>query len=98
MACIMGYTPEFFWRLEPAEFVTLFEAWKDREKLNDRRIARVCCVLANVNRNSKKQKKPFTEEDFMPVQKKKSTTPQTTEDMVNVVIALNRAFGGKGGV
>ena len=91
----MGLTPEQFGRLSPPEFKSMYEAWKIREERTDRRIGRLCAIIANVNRDPKKRKEPFTEEDFIPKQRTKKK--QTPEEMLNIVRALNQAFGGKGG-
>lgn len=38
----------------------------DREKKEDQRIALICMVIANANRDARVKKKPYTIEDFMP--------------------------------
>lgn len=82
-------------KLTPGEFQEVVEGWKIREERADRRIARVCSVMANINRNVKKQSTPFSENDFMPKQKIKKT--QTQDDMLSMIVAMNKAFGGTGG-
>lgn len=51
----------------------------------------ICSVIAEVNRDSKKRKKPFTPDDFMPKKRRKLTG----EQMVNQVEAINIALGGE---
>ena len=51
----------------------------------DFRTGEICAVLANINR-SKKRRKPFTPQDFMPAYEKKK---QTSEDMLEVVKAIS---------
>ena len=55
----------------------------------DFRTGEICAVLANINR-SKKRRKPFTPQDFMPAYEKKK---QTSEDMLETVKAMNQVYG-----
>jgi hypothetical protein len=63
-------------------------------KADDMRTARICCILANINRDTKKKRKPFTEDDFMPQEKAKNK-PQTPEQMANILKLFTIANGGK---
>jgi len=87
--------PEDFMRKTPEEFKLICDGWKIREERADRRIARLCSIIANVNRNPKKRPQAFSEEDFIP--RPKQRKKQTNEEMLQMVVAMNRAFGGKGG-
>lgn len=82
-------------QLTPEEFKAIYEGWKVREERADRRIARLCSLIANVNRNPKKRSKAFVEEDFIP--KVKTKKKQTNEDMMSMVLAMHKAYGGTGG-
>lgn len=93
VAYIIELKPNDFWQLTPSELDALYTAWETRKELEDRRIARICATLANVNRNAKKRKNPYTEDDFMP----KAKQTQTPEQMLEIVKALNNAYGGSGG-
>lgn len=42
------------------------KAWQSREKRQDARVARLCALVANCNRDHEKKKDPFTVSDFMP--------------------------------
>lgn len=55
------------------------------------RTAMICSIIAEVNRDHKKRKKPFTPNDFMPKKKVKLTD----EQMLEQIKSLNIAFGGE---
>ena len=65
-----GLPEDLFWRSTPRELATLYERWGEREKrhldIQNRQTARICALLANINRDKKQKPTPFTEEDFMP--------------------------------
>jgi len=69
-----------------------FEAYKKRKKNDDfeknLRTARICCVIANVNRNPKTKSTPFKEKDFMPGEKKKMSTNQFATMLKAMTIGL----------
>lgn len=50
-------------------------------------------VVANVNRNPKKNPTPYKPKDFMPTFKKKK--PQTTEEMLGVAKLWTMVSGGE---
>jgi hypothetical protein len=60
--------------------------------VEDYRSARIAYVLYESNRDTKAQPKPYRLEDFLLFQK--PTPPQTPEDMLLVVTALNDIYGG----
>lgn len=82
-----------FWRLTLRQFSSLVSRHIIHQEREDYRAALVCSVLANVNRDEKKRRQPFTPEDFMPG-KARPQKQQTTDDMLNTVKALNAAPGG----
>lgn len=55
------------------------------------RVAMVCSIIAEVNRDRKKRGRPYSPNDFMPKEKK---SKMATDQMVNQVKALNIALGG----
>jgi hypothetical protein len=63
-----------------------------KHKLTDIRIARLCCLLANIHRGS--GQKPYKVEDFLPQKTSESKKVQTLEEQWAVVKMLNTAFGG----
>lgn len=68
------------------------ERMKDEAKLQERFTARICSLLANIHRDSKKRMKPFKEEDFMSGQKKKGLS---TEQFATVLRTITIANGGE---
>jgi len=62
----------------------------EQELLNYRG-ALICSVIAEVNRDPRKRKRPFTPDDFMPKQKIKLTDKQMTDQ----IKAINIALGGE---
>lgn len=77
------------------EFDIYVRAWsrkeKDLQKLEDIRTARLCSIIANVNRDPKKKPRPYTEKDFMPREKKK----MTVEQMEIMLKGITTALGGE---
>jgi len=53
----------------------------------------ICSVIAEVNRDRKRRKKPFTPDDFMP--KKKAKVQLTGEQMKAQLGFINAALGGE---
>jgi hypothetical protein len=49
--------------LTVVQFMALQERWGAKDALANRRIARICMVLANIHRG---KRRPFKEDDFMP--------------------------------
>ena len=88
---------EEFWNMTPGQYDLLARWHLKREEAKEERLdyraALICSVIANVNRDSKKKSKPFQPQDFMP-KKQVVKKRQTPEDMLEVVKALNAAFGG----
>lgn len=73
-----------------------FEAYTERvkneNKMQDFRTARILCMLANINRDKKKRPRAYTENDFMPREKKRT---QTAEEMATICKAIALSFGGE---
>ena len=57
---------------------------QEREMYN---VALICTMIANTHRGEKQ--KPLKPQDFMPKK------PQSAKQQINIVEALNRAFGGE---
>lgn len=68
----------------------LMERAAMRQRQDDLRTARICALLANINRDRKKRPQPFTELDFMPGRRPE----QTVEEQLAIVEVLNTVFGG----
>jgi len=63
------------------------------EERADLRSGIVASVIANVNRDPKKRRKPYSPEDFMPKPRQKER--RTGTQMLKIVEMLNVAFGGR---
>lgn len=88
--------PWEFYRFTLSEFYEYYAQQMKRideefEK-NDMFIARIECILAEINRDKKKKIKPFKVEDFMITKQKKK---QTVDEMAIVCKAIALAFGGE---
>ena len=90
LAAQAGVHPLDFYRMTYKEVMAVVEAFKQNEKIADHRTARICWLIAETNRNSKKRPRPYKIEDFMPQSKKKEE--QTPEQMLNVLKVM---FGGR---
>lgn len=77
------------------EIDTYFKAISKRIKhdneRNDRRVARILCMMANSKRDTKKKPTPYNEDDFMPREKKQ----QTPEEMATILKAVTLGLGGE---
>lgn len=83
-------TPSQFWQLTPGQYyemILIYKQEKQREELNAGIIA---SVIANVNRDSKRQKNPFQPSDFMPSIQAKPKQKQTPEEMFQLWNAIIR--------
>lgn len=56
--------------------------------------AMICSIIAEVNRDRKKRKKPYTPSDFMP-KKEKPEVRLTGEQMKGQLEMINAALGGE---
>ena len=78
------------------ELSIYFNAFEKRRKhdnyYSDVRTARVCCLLANINRDTKKKRIPYTEKDFMPGQEKEV---MSAEKMAMILKAITLSMGGE---
>ena len=75
-----------------AELKILFEQKTkyllDRNMEDDRRTARICCTIANVNRS--KKSKTYKENDFIPKYKTNQKTNQKNNQKDNKKMSLNQ--------
>ena len=86
--------PWEFTRLTYTEFIEIYEARmkliKLQNDLDNRRTARICCLIANIH--AKKGKK-FNEDDFIPGEKEKNK--QDVKSMETTLKAITMIFGGE---
>jgi len=94
-AYIIGLTTEQFWGCTLKEFEKKIEAFKALEKKQDFRTAQICAIIANVNRDSKKKRRPYQPKDFMPKEKEKRQ--QTWQEQYELMKRFTRRKGDKNG-
>ena len=63
----------------------------DEAKLHERFAARICSIVANANRDAKKRRKPYSEDDFISGKEKKK---MTAEQFATVLKTITLANGG----
>lgn len=68
--------------------------FRDEVYQDDRRAALVASVIAEVNRDHKKRKRPFKPEDFLGGRRPR-TKKQSWQEQLRLVERLNAQFGGK---
>lgn len=61
----LGLDSEEFYNMTPAELAYYVNAWEARERRADAYSALISSILTNINRDSKKYKKPFDLEEFL---------------------------------
>ena len=83
--------PLDFYRMTYREVMAMVDAYKQNQKMDDYRTARICYLIAEVNRNPKARPRAYKVDDFMPQEKKKKEE-QTPEQMLNVLKVM---FGGR---
>ena len=78
------------------EFMVYYEQQmkhkRDELKIHERFSARICAMLANINRDTKKRSRPYKEDEFMSGYKKKPLTPEQFAEMLKAVTV---AHGGE---
>jgi len=62
---------------------------KDEKRLHERFSARICSIIANANRNTKRRRKPFSEEEFMAGYEKKKLNPEQFATVLKVITMCN---------
>jgi len=74
------------------EVHALAERYNNEQESLNKRTALICAVLANINRDPKRNPTPFTVDDFMPTKQEKEQTPEQMADMARMI---NTLYGGK---
>jgi len=65
------------------------------EERGDVRAGIIASTIANVNRNPKQRRKPYSPKDFMPVYDKPPKRQQSTEEMLRMAEMITAAMGGQ---
>lgn len=98
-AYFIGLLPYQFMEMTLSEIYKMYDYRIKKNnmdnELSDRRTARICALLANINRDKKRKPNPFSENDFMPRIKEKHKKEQTTDQMYMILKAFTIANGGK---
>lgn len=88
--------PLEFWRYTPAETYLMISGAVKRQELEmeyqNTHWARLCAIIYNANGVTRKDKKPFEIEDFLPSEKKQKMTPELLEKKA---MAETLKMGGK---
>lgn len=91
----LGLSEDEFWGLTPLEFDTLLKRNNLKLEREDFRAGIIASTIANANRDPKKKPDPWTAADFMPTRNGKPRQKrQTWQEQLEIVKALNAAFGG----
>ncbi len=72
----------------------LAERYKEEQEIINRRVGRLCAVLANFSTRQRKGNKPFTEDDFIP-KKKEEKKAMSDDEMFVVGQMIVAAYGGE---
>ena len=78
---------------EFAEWMAYYEIEPFGEERADWRAGMIAATIANIFRDTKKRRKPYKPQDFMP--KLEEKREQTWQEQLQIVRMLNAAFGGK---
>lgn len=89
----LGLSDEEFWDLSVEQFNALIERHITEQENRDLRAAQICCVLANIHRDTRKKPRPFEIKDFLPQRRPKK--PKTEKQMENDLTAVAIALGGE---
>jgi len=87
----LGLSEDEFLDLTMAQYNALGKRYAEREEWLDYRTGLICSVLANINRDPKKQK-AFKPQDFMP--QRKESKKQDPQDFLTQMRMWNAALGG----
>ena len=86
----LGMQAEEFGRLNLAELFELIEVWNKREKRQDFRAARICQVMANMNRG--KNTPPFDAWDFFESLESMRPEPPADDELERKIEAVFDRF------
>lgn len=79
---------------ELTEWMAFYELEPFGTEPEDYRTGIIASTIANVNRDAKRQPKPYRPQDFMPVWTRKAKKEQSEEEMRQVIMMWNRVLGG----
>lgn len=70
------------------------ERMKDEMKVHERFAGRICSMIANVNRDPKKRRKPYSEEDFIAGKKKGLSAEQFATMLKTITLCHGGEING----
>lgn len=73
---------EEFSQLSTVELRELLKTWREKQQREDYRAAKICVLLAEVNRDHKKKPKPFEVWDFYASLETLKPPPPTAEELM----------------
>ena len=91
----MRLTEDEFWNLTLAQWLALCKQHELDEERLDYRAALIASIIAEVNRNHKKRREPFSPQDFMPQRSPAKANQAKRGIDVDSLILINAAVGGK---
>lgn len=80
----MKLTENEFWRLTLREYSALSDRWQSQLEWSDFQSAKICAILANINRDPKKSE-IYSTEDFMVTGMANRGQKQSPDDMLEIV-------------
>ncbi|MDA9755372.1 phage tail assembly chaperone [Flavobacteriales bacterium] len=81
----LGLRPNEFWDMTFMEFIAFTASFRDHDRRMWNHTASVLATIANVNRDRKRQPKPFTPSDFNPYESEDQPSRELTkQDIQNI--------------
>ena len=80
-----------FWSLTPVQFNALSGRYAQQQDWLNYRAGLIAAVIANVNRDPKKRRDPFTPQDFIQRTETEKPVPENLQDKIR---RINAAMGG----
>lgn len=77
------------------EWLAFYQIEPWGEERGDVRAGIIASTIANVNRDPKQRRQPYSPKDFMPVYDRPPQEAQSTEQMLRIAEMMNEAFGGR---
>lgn len=81
----LGLSPNEFWDMTFMEFIAYTAGFRDADRRMWNHTSSVLATIANVNRDRKRQPKPYTPADFNPYENENTESRELTEkDIQNI--------------
>jgi len=79
----LGLRPNEFWDMTFAEFAAFSRGVRDQDRRMWNHTSTIMAMMANVNRDRRRQPKPYRPDDFHPYEYQKQPDPGVTEEIKN---------------